>query len=321
MLVFSMLLSISLSVAHYQSSEHMISPHDWLTYRVGMPFAGRALAGDIARLVFSMLPASFRNHHQSAADALPFLLLEVISLLVAFRTIFIAVRKLDSSPFAPPLAVALLAWQFTYMLVVNHSFHFWYTYDTVSIAVMTVGLALIVSGGFYKLLALIIIGTWNRETAIVLGLWWGLYLWRATPRRKLSLQVIVLLLTSAATKWIVLRLHHLPLSGAASTQGDGGSRYFANLEFWSHPKLIAVCGIFGFLWIFLPRVLRGSHSPRSAELGRCLWSLLPYFLLMIFVGNLREIRIFVEFTPLVAMILALGFCRPVSSNYIQPVDV
>ncbi len=56
---------------------------------------------------------------------------------------------------------------------------------------------------------------------------------------------------------------------------------------------------FGFAWVLL--FMRGHADTRLRNMMLCF---IPFFLGMMVVGNLSEIRIFTEFIPLMALLLA-----------------
>jgi hypothetical protein len=94
--------------------------------------------------------------------------------------------------------------------------------------------------------------------------------------------------------------------GVVSLYDTGQLRLVRNMAFLDNYRLLAVFGIFGFLWMLLPpSIKRQPNSP----LVRCLWSFPIYFLGMMVVGNIHEIRIFLEFIPLVSLVLIAGIAR------------
>jgi hypothetical protein len=301
-------ISINIAVSHYHTQYKFIFVEAWLNNAVSLPFGGRALVADIARFVANIFNLAYEG---KPAIGL-FVLVEAIAMAVASGLMISMARKQVEGSVTSPmvlLAYLIFLWQVVYTLFVTPVHRYWFSYDVVTLCVTSLGLYLIIVNKFLPLCLTVAIGSWNRETTIVLASWYYFYYLSSEKTPHLVAKTLLLVALTLAVKYIVLWSHNLQSeSGVVSLYDTGQLRLLLNIAFLENYRLLAVFGVFGFLWMLLPLAIqRQQNSP----LVRCLWSFPIYFLGMMVVGNIHEIRIFLEFIPLVTLVLITGLARRV----------
>jgi len=305
LLVFIVLaISINIAISHYHSQYKIILVEDWLSKGVSMPFGGRSFVSDLVRFIVNIFNVAYNSR---IAIGL-FISVEAISLSVASLLIIFMTRKEAKGTISSPIVLLgyfIFLWQVSYTLFITPVHRYWFSYDVVSLFVMSLGLFLITTNKFLPLLVTVALGTWNRETTIVLASWYFLFYLGKQKTSSLVVNTLILFLTSFLVKYFIWWRHQLT-PNIVSLYDNDQLRFFLNIAFLDNYRLLAVFGVFGFLWIFLPVLIK--RQPNSS-LVRCLWSFPFYFLGMLVVGNINEIRIFIEFIPLVTLVLITGLAR------------
>ena len=299
-------ISINIAVSHYHTQYKFIYVDDWLNNAVGLPFGGRALVADLARFVANIFNLAYDG---KLAIGL-FVLIEAIAMAVASMLIITMARKQVEDSLTSPtvlLAYLIFLWQVAYTLFITPVHRYWLSYDVITLCVTALGLYLVIANKFLPLLVTVAIGSWNRETTIVLASWYFFYYLTTENTHRLVAKTLLLAALTPVVKYIVLWSHNLQSeSGVISLYDTGELRLILNIAFLDNYRLLAVFGVFGFLWMLLPTAIqRLPNTP----LVRCLWSFPIYFLGMMVVGNIHEIRIFLEFIPLVTLVLIAGLAR------------
>ena len=191
---------------------------------------------------------------------------------------------------------------FTYIL--NFGPHFLLPYDLPSLFFFSAGFYLLVTRRDVLLIPLIAVATLNRETSLFLIVFYLVFeLSRRSDRRKPA--SVLAMAVGMLAAWMAMRLILLHLYG--HNPMDSGSR-IADLKLWQNLGFLikpqhwpAFASIFGFT---LPVVIAGRRSLEPYFLRRGLMVVALWFVLMLFVGVLIEIRIFGELISY--MSLALG---------------
>lgn len=299
--VIVLAISTNIAISHYHTQYKFIFVEDWLSNSVSMPFGGRVLVSDLVQFVVS----TFNIAYNSKLAIGLFIFVEAIAIALASTLIIIMARKEAKGSIissAVLLGYFIFLWQVSYTLFITPVHRYWFSYDVVTLFFMSLGLYLITINKFLPLLATIALGTWNRETTIVLASWYFFFNFYNQKTTRLLVNTSLLIATSFVVKYLIWWRFSLS-SGIVSFYDNGELRLFLNLAFFDNYRLLAVFGVFGFLWILLPTLIK--HQPNSS-LVRCLWSFPFYFLGMLVVGNIHEIRIFLEFIPLVTIVLIKG---------------
>lgn len=149
---------------------------------------------------------------------------------------------------------------------------------------------------YYLLFAL---ATINRETTCFVSLIFLLTQWKRLPLNKLLTHLgaqLAIWVSIKTALWLIYADNPGVLFEIYGVLGER-THLAGNLEFLADPGRIPVLlSCFGYLWIvaLFWRKRIGSEFIRRALLG------LPvFFVVMLFIGNLNETRIFGEFAPLV----------------------
>lgn len=281
-----------------------ITAQDWLTGAVALPIGGRVLVADIV----GWLTAIAGIPPDAPLATFLFMGVEAAAFLIASIMVPLTTLTLTGNRQAAWLAYGLFIWQAFYTFIISPRHRFWFSYDIVSLAVMSLSLYFIVTDRFRSLLLVTLIGAWNRETAALSALFYALYHWGAFPRpAALSLPVAaraaLLFLGAFTVKALVWHLHGFQGGAVSFYHEPGVLRLWRNLQPWQG-GVYACLGAFGFLWLLAPRALaRSGNRP----LGRMAWAFVPYLGGMLLVGNIDEIRIFAEFIPYLAVMLAVAW--------------
>jgi len=181
---------------------------------------------------------------------------------------------------------------FTYIL--NFGPHFLLPYDLPSLFFFCAGFYLLVTRRAPLLIPLIAVATLNRETSVFLIVFYVVFELSRRDDRRQRVAVFAyaagMLAAWVAMRLIVVHLYgHNPIAGAS---GIADLKLWQNLGFLVKPQhWPAFASIFGFT---LPLVIAGRCYLEPDFLRRGLIVVALWFVLMLFVGVLIEIRIFGE---------------------------
>jgi len=304
----AVLVIVSFTYLHYTVPFKGYSAQDWVDGVVAMPLGGRALAPDLVAWMarFAHIPSD------SVLIPYAFQGLELASFSIASLVIPLTTMSLTGDRQAAYLSYGLFVWQAFYTFVISPRHRFWFPYDILTLAVLSMALLFIVRSRFGALLALTAIGSWNRETTILLPFFYLLY---NRPENGRILQwppavlarAALLLAISLIVKFLVLYIHGRSSGIVSLYHGGTNLRLFRNLMIWKGGVFVCA-GAFGFLWILVPRALAALGNVRFA----CIAWTFPFYLAgMLVVGNVDEIRIFAEFIPYLSVLLAVAWRRGV----------
>lgn len=179
-----------------------------------------------------------------------------------------------------------------------------FPWDTPGVMFFALGAALLHRRRWSLFYPLFFAATLNRETSCFLTLLYLFGAWKETPLKTLFTHCSAQLLIWMALK-ITLRFCFSDNGGAGlfevHHQGQTGSHLASNLAFlgrWRSYPLLLSC--YAYLWI--PVVWRHRDIP-DPFVRRSLWVFVPFFLGMLVVANIFEVRIFGELFPLIAAAL------------------
>jgi hypothetical protein len=196
---------------------------------------------------------------------------------------------------------------FTYIL--NFGPHFLLPYDLPSLFFFCAGFYLLVMRRALLLIPLIAVATLNRETSLFLIVFYVVLELsrRGDQRRRAAVFAYAAGMLAAwiAMRLIVLHLYgHNPIAGAS---GIADLKLWQNLGFLLKPQhWPAFASIFGFT---LPVVIAGRRYLEPDFLRRGLMVAALWFVLMLFVGVLIEIRIFGELISYMGVALGVILYR------------
>lgn len=172
-------------------------------------------------------------------------------------------------------------------------------YDITAVLFMTIGAAMIVNRRWVWYYPLFLLGALNRETILFCTLFFLLVSWRQMQRGTLAIHV-----TAQAVLWLGVKALMMWLYGGNTGQdfeyyhaGTLLPHWQSNIELLMNWKyVIMVASAFGFTWLLIPIGWRRLVKP---ELRKMVWVAVPYLVVLIFFGNLNELRAYAELLPFV----------------------
>ncbi len=223
--------------------------------------------------------------------------LSVICLLIAYRYFL-------SSFFNNRITTMMLSFLLLYVLSFHYLFprinKFWYPSDIPSVLFFTLGMILIYKRKWLFYYPLFIVATLNRETTcfltILLLLVWIGRIPTSEIFRHCYLQFII---------WVGIKLglYWLYLNNPGKGLFEG--HLITNLKFLANPEHYPfLASIFGFTWIPVAACYKRIKAP---FVKRSLYLVIPFILPMIYVGNIYELRIYGELSPIILTACLLVF--------------
>jgi hypothetical protein len=308
----------AVTTTFYLSLPAYLSGHERL------PFQERVLPILLMKIFYRLLSAAHASTHLQGAftlDRAAFYILSLVSIVIAgyfTQKLYEQVSEQSSLRFfVYPVFLFSMMWTYSIHMEANYS----YPYDMLSVAFFSAGLYFIYSRKFLPLVAIIAVGTFNRETTLFLI---GIYLLDAASvefpdsflsiRDRFSLsqvrwqRVLLLVLIWFAIK---ISLGHV---FSHNSQAENYVRIRENIgrlkpRLW--PALLNVCGY------LLPVVVLLRHNIRSIRFRNYLWILPVWFAIMFYTGVILETRIYGELCPYVSVALILIIERQLDVLYAE----
>ncbi|MFT3856736.1 MAG: hypothetical protein QM742_04290 [Aquabacterium sp.] len=281
---------------HGQQAEQFLEWRDFVNFVGEHPFQARVLPFVMARIANAF-------HRLGSLGLFNFFLtVDFIATFAAFMLVWKAAWKVLDDARGVLIAMVLFWWQMWVTFVFSPVHNYYYPYDMMSVAFVAAGVWMTVSGqGLKPMLMLLVLAMLNRETAVVLPFFY--LAWHGVSSRRVLAQVLLMLLLCVGIKLGISHMLRAYDEMASLEHVPGLPRYIYNFTFVTlKPEFLHTANAFlalGMLWLALP--LPGQADTR---LKRMMWCFVPYLAGMAVVGNLSEIRIFAEFIPLVALLLA-----------------
>jgi hypothetical protein len=306
----------AVSTTFYLSLPAYLSGHERL------PFQERVLPIFLMKGLYRLLAVANASPHPQGAftlDRAAFYFISLISIAIAgYFTQLLYQRVSPRSSlrfFVYPVFLFSMMWTYSIHMEANYS----YPYDMLSVAFFSAGLYFIYCRKFLPLVAVILVGTSNRETTLFLI---GIYLLDSASvefpdslssiRDRLSLSQVqwkrVVLLLSI---WVAVKalLGHIY---AHNSQSENYVRILENVgrlkpRLW--PALLNICGY------ILPVVVLLRRNISSVRFRNYLFILPVWFGVMFYTGVIVETRIYGELCPYVSVALILIIENQLDSLY------
>jgi len=198
-----------------------------------------------------------------------------------------------------------------YVFLLRYTWNFFYPWDTAAMFFLILGIVMIIENRWAALVATLIIGMLNRETAIILVPLAFVLLIDCMAPGKLVALLLVMIVTAVAVRFGVIGA--LPECVGESTQYISGSLYRLLVNVHNMVESRYYFKIFSSL-AFLPIIwllIRRDIPPRLARVKLVAWA---FFLLLIFVGNLDEPRMFGELVVLLYVPIAVALYSRVAAT-------
>lgn len=270
-----------------------------------MPFAARYMMQPVLRWAAANPSwVHFADGMRNSSTGPMALMVQAVNSLCLVATGVLAdrIRALLSPPVLIPwLTRWLLLWVVAATYVVRYEQRFAQAYDLVSVLVFTAGLLFCARSWALPFLALVLLGTYNRETTLFLiPVWLAVNLPRAATTRARMVHVAVACF--GVLEWVLVRrqiLHWI-----ARTSPGWSFTLWMNLRMLLPHHLPQVLTVGGYMAI--PLLL--NRSLLQARLLRRLWlGTIPFLLAAVLRGWLNETRIFGEVSALFAISGAIAF--------------
>lgn len=300
----NVLLAIALTWLHARQAWSFLNWATFLRFEGEHPFQSRVLPF----LIANMVAWAHRLSDQDLTRL--FQGLDLAGTLVCVAYLWQAGIQLGLKSRAMLILLALFWWQMFATFVISPVHNYYYPYDMMSLGFMAVATWMIVSDKALPGLWLVtVLAMLNRETAIVIPFFYLAFNWPAS--KSVIRHFLILLITCILVKAAISLSLRVSSDMVSLYHTPGYLRFLYNFSFLTlDTRLLHTLNAFfsfGLVWVAL--LLPGQADQR---LRRMLWCLAPYLLGMMVVGNLSEIRIFAEFIPLMALLLAGKLSRSVS---------
>lgn len=296
-ILFNIVIAFFFSYAHISTSQHLLNWEEFIAFKGGNPFQQRLLpflAGSFIDLLHPMTNRALKKL---------FLVQDFISSIVCVSAIIRTVQIYSSNKLGAFLALFIF-WLQTFSIYLGSLAHnYYFPYDAISMAVIAYATYLILSEApFAQIVAVTILGMINRETAVLIPLFYIAYnchKWRSYTFRFLFLVGLCIAIKAAIALFFgqpesTIRLWHEP----------GFLRLYYNFSFVTldikYLHTLNFLFAFGGVWILL--FVKGGIPDSIKRILLCFY---PFIVGMMFVGNLSEIRIFGDFIPLLTLALTL----------------
>ncbi|SFR98844.1 hypothetical protein SAMN05421771_0308 [Granulicella pectinivorans] len=304
--LFTLLLCLHFMLAYMAESVFLRLP-DYVAGHERLPYQNRELpmllmraAGHVHALTKVAAHLPFGDH------TVPSLVMALLAFFGMLAAVYATRGTIQALTGDASLArwIALLVVLMSYFdLASTWGLNYTAPYDVPSLAFFALGIWLIVTGRLLGLYPVFLIATFNRETTIFLVLFY--ILWNSVGK-KAKPSVIALNAIILTALWIAIKLYLAHRFQGNPMDGDNGlfaSHARQNLKFllpqqW--PVLLSVCAFTLPIVIACRRWIRNPAYSAAAGGVMALW-----FLGMMVVGVLVELRIFAEWAALVTPFLAL----------------
>lgn len=223
------------------------------------------------------------------------LIVSTLALLAVNMFTVKSLRRLypEASSIAP-WASLLSIWMCYAHFTLSPELRYQTPYDILQCAMFAVGLYFIIETKYWLLCCLMVVATLNKESAVFLGVWYAAYNLRASSSRSILVfaRCLLLLVLWASIRYVSVNVFeeqsHVSIVGLER-----------NIGFLLNPLHVpTLWSIFGFCWIPLILCFNDVEQP---GLRAMLYTFIPWFVVMLFLGDLLEIRIHSEFIPLVTV--------------------
>jgi hypothetical protein len=292
----NVILAIYFSISHILTTHHILDWQELFSFQGPNPFQSRILPFAVGHLIFQLF--SFKTIYVK----LLFIIYDFTSSLLAIFYLHKIIKIYYPNYSALLITCILYWWQMFCTFIVSFHNNHYFPYDSISVFIIALSLYLILNNkNIYLLFILTIIGTLNRETAILIPAFYLAYNWDKKSTLIIG-SAIMLFITCFLTKFSIAFFITTPKDLIDPWASPNNLRLFNNFAFIADPHTLNFFAVFGFLWILF--ILDGK-IPR--QFSYLLYPFIPFFIGMMFVANLSEIRVFNEFIPVITLALVGKF--------------
>lgn len=298
------------SIPTQSNWQHWFSLYE--NWGVHMPFQGRCLTVPLLHwAAYSPLMNRLSNALKESSlgpDNLMLQIIDVVSIL-ALGAITVPLRRFFApAGLFPWLAPFLVLWGVACTYSIRYESRFYMPYDLPALVFFSLGLLACLESRTLLLLAVMLIGTYNRETTIFLVPIWLACNWR---EGKLKLWAAPI---AATLVWLIVKLHirHITHGEPSGLDIPPNWRMLVFPHHWA--QILSIAGF--LIWpVLIFRGLITDPKLKMAWLGY-----IPLIVSAIVLGWWNATRIFGELIPLVAITATVEFEQYIRENVSQPIN-
>jgi hypothetical protein len=248
---------------------------------------------------------------------------ETACFLLTVWGIFLFGRATGLSPAQAAMTGLSYLFMIPFLFIFQTLSRLYFPYDSASVIFWAVSLWALATGRKWTFLWVFAAGTLNRESIVLVFVLGVLFNWRKSTLKERSVFIATGVLIFVAVR-LFLYQQYGSNAGAGFISFDHdimhkglptsleSSRYYTNFMLLkSLESLAQVASAFGFLWI-LAFVCRNRIPHPFLKMS--VYLIPVSFLIMFFVGNIDESRIFCELAPIVLVSMA-HICRSLPSGF------
>jgi hypothetical protein len=296
-------------LAYLQNCQPFLNLDEYMQGHARVPYQYRVLMAWVLRGA-SRLPhlASLSAHLPAVLSDPRMLILFATSWVSLFGSVLLTWRSLSDltgdeqySRWASLIVIYMAYFQFPLVFGLN----FLLPYDMPSLLFFCGCLYCVITRRMTLFYVFFVVGAFNRETICMATLFLVIWQWQERTQRRPALLLTAHVLAQAAI-WIVIRqyLHHL---FAGNLPDTAGASFYYKLSYNLHAivkpqQWPVLASVFGFT---LPLVLTWRRWMKNAAMERGIYLLAAWFVVMMLVGLVIEIRVFSELISYMALALGL----------------
>lgn len=294
-----MLIVFSLLVVCYGSilNGHFFNPDLYLSHGYNKPFVTRALPVWLMKFFYRGLDYNY---------LIIFRFMDVFALSLAgwffYRYVNIFLRNETLSKISSFLIYLIIPFN----MLLPRYIPVWYPYDSLGLMFFIMGLYFLRINNLFAFYLILMIGTFNRETTIVLIGVFAFVHWGVIDKLKITAHVAAQLVLWFGIK--VLLSQYFSASGGALfiSALDSNLHFLSAMEYYNLKlgdferifRYVFLFSNFGFIYLI---VIAYWSKLDDQFLRRSTLAFLPFFIVIIFVGNIFELRLYGELLPFVLM--------------------
>lgn len=296
-------------LVYFQNSQPFLNLDEYARGTSRLPYQYRALMVWVLRaglripwlaVISAHMPEPIRDPRRSILFVASWLSL-FGSVLFTWRSLTCLTKDELYSRWASLLVVYMAYFQFPLVFGLN----FMLPYDMPSLLLFCGCIYCVISRRMPLFYLFFVVGVFNRETICMATLFLAIWRWQEGKGRK---QILVLVghVLAQATIWIVIKLYLRHLFGGNVPDSANATFYYKlsyNLRTIVRPQQWPVlASVFGFT---LPLVVGWRRWMKNAAMEKEIYLLAAWFVVMMLVGVIIEVRVFSELIGYMALALGL----------------
>lgn len=299
LLYIVMLLSFSILIVGYGSilNGHLFNPDLYLNHGYDKPFVTRVLPVWIMKFIYRSLNYDYM---------LIFKYMDIISLSLSGWFFYKYANTFLKNETISKIASFLIYFIIPFNMLLPRYVPIWYPYDSFGMMFFIMGLYFLRINNLFAFYLVLLVGTFNRETTLVLIAIFAVVHWGAVNKVKIASHICAQMALWFAIK-ILLSQYFSSSAGASLVPTLGNNLHFLSALDYYNLKLgdferifryVFLLSNFGFVYLI---VIFYWVKLDDVFLRRTTLTLIPFFISILFVGNMFEFRLYGELVPFVLM--------------------